>query len=110
MWVRGDETLRRVPTAFNSHVGPIIISIADGDNNTYFRDYAGNLCSKDKQCGAQNDHDLLLVVVVGYDSNFYILKKSYEDDWGGEGYMILPRPDMHCGMLIEGDSYPNIGI
>ncbi|XP_066323164.1 uncharacterized protein [Miscanthus floridulus] len=64
---------------------------------------------KDKKCGLWNDHELLL---VGYDSNTYILKNSYGDDGGheGYGYLILPRPDTNCGMLREGGSYPHIGI
>lgn len=82
--------------------GPVVVSIAVGDNNTDFRDYEGGVYDKDNKCGFWNDHELLL---VGYDSNTYILKNSYGDDWGDEGYLILPRPDTNCGMLREGGSY-----
>ncbi|KAM0850180.1 hypothetical protein ACQ4PT_053245 [Festuca glaucescens] len=63
--------------------GPVVVSMAVGENNTDFRDYEGGLYTKDKQCG---------------------------NDWGDEGFLILPRPDTQCGMLREGGTYPNIGI
>jgi len=69
-------------------VGPVVVSIAVGNNNTEFRDYEGGVYGKDKKCGLWNDHELLL---VGYDSNTYILKNSYGDDWGVEA-LINPEP------------------
>ncbi|CAD6248269.1 unnamed protein product [Miscanthus lutarioriparius] len=67
---------------------PVVVSIAVGDNNTEFRYYEGGVYGKDKKCGLWNDHELLL---VGYDSNTYILKNSYGDDWGVEA-LINPEP------------------
>ncbi|XP_004987384.1 ervatamin-C, partial [Setaria italica] len=66
--------------------GPVGVSIAVGPNNLEFRYYDGGIYSG--PCGVANDHAILL---VGYESNLYVLKNSYGERWGDDGYMYLKR-------------------
>ncbi|KAM0896090.1 hypothetical protein ACQ4PT_023416 [Festuca glaucescens] len=56
--------------------GPVVVSI--DANNTDFDRYAGGLYPSGK-CGRNPDHEMLL---VGYGSNYYILRNSYGESWG----------------------------
>lgn len=63
-------------------------------------------------CGTDLDHGVL---VVGYGSldgeDYYLVKNSWADTWGQDGYIMLGRGsqyndgDGQCGMLLQG-SYP----
>jgi hypothetical protein len=54
------------------------------------------------------------MLLVGYGSNYYILKNLYDKEWEDKGYILLPRNlDIHdifgtCGILMDGSSYPEI--
>ena len=64
-------------------------------------------------CGTNLDHGVL---VVGYgvesDEKYYLIKNSWSDSWGENGYIKLGRGDKYndgqgqCGMLLQG-SYPS---
>nr|QQY00269.1 putative ervatamin C-like protein [Hordeum roshevitzii] len=82
---------------------PVVVAISIGANNTDFDDYTGGMYWG--ECGAKNDHELLL---VGYDPDSYILKNSWGQSWGDSGYLFLPRTH-NCGILEEGGSYPVMG-
>ena len=67
-------------------------------------------------CGANLDHGVLL---VGYTENAYILKNSWSNSWGDNGYIYLAKGNDlttgkpynngsgQCGVLMEG-VYPNL--
>ncbi|CAL4942816.1 unnamed protein product [Urochloa decumbens] len=91
--------------------GPVAISIAVGDNNTDFQGYDGGMYSGACSEGL-NDHAMLL---VGYGFNYYIIRNSYGDLLGNQGYMFLKRDYGNsargtCGILSEGGTYPELGI
>lgn len=86
--------------------GPVAVSIAVGKNNTDFRDYEGGIYRK--KCGTVPDHAMLL---VGYDSQVYVLQNSQGDEWGDDGFLILPRDSGDrtrgtCSILVRRGSYP----
>ncbi|CAN6310550.1 unnamed protein product [Urochloa humidicola] len=91
--------------------GPVAVSIAVGNKNIAFQEYEGNVLYSGP-CGQMNDHAILL---VGYGSNYYMLKNSYGERWGDDGYMFLKRdfgnsPGGTCGILREGGTCPEMGI
>ena len=59
-------------------------------------------------CGTNLDHGVL---VVGYGSDYYLVKNSWGVTWGDQGYIQLGRGPQYnngqgqCGMLLQG-SYP----
>ncbi len=65
-------------------------------------------------CGTKLDHGVLL---VGYGEKsgeeYYLLKNSWGETWGDNGYMYLGKGDKYnkgegqCGVLMQG-SYPNL--
>jgi len=54
------------------------------------------------QCGTDLDH---CVQVVGYDTtqtpNFWIVRNSWNTDWGMEGYILLEMWHDTCGVAME---------
>ncbi|KAL6603107.1 hypothetical protein ACP70R_043468 [Stipagrostis hirtigluma subsp. patula] len=90
--------------------GPVAVSIAVGKGNLRFRHYDGHIYSG--PCGEANDHAMLL---VGYEADLYVLKNSYGEAWGNDGYMYLRRDHGNsaggtCGILSEGGFYPEMGL
>jgi C1A family cysteine protease len=59
--------------------GPISVSIGTG---TIFHNYNGGILNN-SNCPTQSDH---LVGVVGYGSNFWIIRNSWGISWGERGY------------------------
>ena len=60
------------------------------------------------ECGTNLDHGVL---VVGYGSDYYLVKNSWGVTWGDQGYIKLGRGSQYnngqgqCGILLQG-SYP----
>jgi C1A family cysteine protease len=111
--VRGFETL----PGYNEFAlltavgyGPVAVTICVGNNNHNFQYYEDGDGIYDGPCTRESRHSLLL---VGYTSDYYILKNSYGEDWGYKGYMYLKRGnnrDGTCDILRAGGSYPNIEL
>jgi len=38
------------------------------------------------------------VLIVGYTSDYYIVKNSWDTTWGEKGYINLPRNNNSCGL------------
>lgn len=72
-------------------------------------DYKGGIFA-DKKCGDSLDHGVLL---VGYTSDYWIVKNSWGVSWGEQGYIRMSRsaiPDSKggiCGILTAA-SYPTM--
>ena len=70
-------------------------------------DYTGGVFD-DKSCGDSLDHGVLL---VGYTSSYWIVKNSWGNSWGEQGFIRMSRsaiPDKQggiCGILMA-SSYP----
>ena len=90
--------------------GPVSVAI-EADTEV-FQEYEGGIITSD-ECGTNLDHGVL---VVGYgvesDEKYYLIKNSWSDSWGENGYIKLGRGDIYndgqgqCGMLLQG-SYPS---
>lgn len=52
--------------------------------------YKGGIYNSDSTCGNQLNHGLLL---VGKKDDYYILKNSFGDSWGDNGYLYLKIGD-----------------
>ncbi|CDW51800.1 cysteine proteinase [Trichuris trichiura] len=75
--------------------GPVIVTINVPDWLQFYK--TGVL--QQSQCGKVPEHAVLL---VGYDftapTPYYIIKNSWGDDWGEEGYMRLEAGRNTCGL------------
>jgi C1A family cysteine protease len=60
------------------------------------------------ECGTSLDHGVL---VVGYSTDYYIVKNSWGTTWGDNGYIYLGKGAQYnngagqCGVLLQA-SYP----
>jgi hypothetical protein len=81
------------------------VSIAIEADQQVFQFYSGGILD-DPSCGTQLDHGVL-VVGYGTDSgkDFWIVKNSWGDSWGEEGYIRMVRGQNECGLATE-PSYP----
>lgn len=66
-----------------------------------FRNYRGGTISA-KRCDTQVGH---AITIVGYTRNAWIIKNSWGEDWGDDGYFYLRRGENSCGIQTE-VSYP----
>ena len=73
---------------------PITISV-DAEN---WQMYSSGVFS---DCGTNLDHEVLL---VGYTADYWIVKNSWSESWGEEGYIRLARGDT-CG-IADDAGYP----
>lgn len=96
------------------------VSVAIEADQRSFQLYSEGVFSS--SCGTNLDHGVLLVG-YGTDSekglDYYIMKNSWSDSWGQDGYMLMGRGNDpttgkpyndgkgQCGVLMEG-SYPNL--
>ena len=85
------------------------VSIAIEADQREFQLYSGGIFNS-LNCGQNLDHGVLL---VGYTSDYYIMKNSWGTSWGDKGYMLMARGSQYnngagqCGLLLEG-SYPKL--
>lgn len=81
------------------------VSVAIEADQREFQLYSSGIFTA--KCGTNLDHG---VALVGYGSDYYILRNSWGTSWGDEGYMYLGKGSQYgvsgqCGVLLEG-SYP----
>ena len=82
------------------------VSVAIEADQAAFQFYTGGVLTA--ACGTNLDHGVL---VVGYNSDAWIVKNSWGPDWGDNGYIYIGRGDSYgaageCGILSAA-SFPN---
>jgi len=84
-------------------VGPISIAYEVTDE---FEDYEGGVFS-DPDCSTSPDDVNHAVLAVGYNATggYYIVKNSWGEDWGINGYFYIEMGVNMCG-LADCASYP----
>jgi len=84
------------------------VSVAIQANLTSFKFYKSGIY-QDPDCGNQLDHGVL-IVGYGYDSNYdldyWIVKNSWSEEWGENGYVKILRnyeqnPSGMCGIALQ---------
>lgn len=61
---------------------------------TWFEDYRGGVINPD----CSGDTEYQNVLIVGYTSDYWIIKNSYGAAWGAQGYLYLVRGINACGI------------
>ena len=83
------------------------VSIAIQAGSRAFQLYQSGIFSDFEHCGSNLDH---AVVLVGYDKigdqDYYILRNSWGEEWGENGYMRIAKgkkyePEGMCGLLLD---------
>lgn len=119
--VSGSSIVKHIAVAANSDVAMTVtlaqqpVSVAIEADQASFQLYKSGVFTG--SCGANLDHGVLL---VGYGTNsldggdYYILKNSWGDSWGSQGYMYIGRGNDpatgkpynsgkgQCGVLAQG--------
>lgn len=72
--------------------GPISIGI--DSSNWHFELYKGGILKANK-CGKDIDHAVLL---VGFTPSYWVVKNSWGENWGNQGYLYLERGKNACGI------------
>lgn len=92
-------TMPLIKTAFRVDVGDDLlyealkhqpVSISIRAENDGFRQYTGGIVDVANDCGVDIDHAVLLVGYNSYD-NAWIVKNSWGDKWGENGYVRIRR-------------------
>jgi C1A family cysteine protease len=73
------------------------ISIAIEADQASFQSYSSGVYD-DAGCGTAIDHGVL---VVGITDDAYIVKNSWADSWGDQGYIMLKRGMNICGITTQ---------
>ena len=83
--------------------GPVSVALeVQGD----FQAYTGGIYkSEDPDCGSGLNHGVLL---VGQKDNYYIVKNSWGESWGEDGYIRLEigKGSGTCGIANDWDVLP----
>jgi len=82
--------------------GPAAVSVAASES--VFNNYKTGVINNAGACGLNNNH---AVTVIGYTSNYYIIKNSWDTWWGESGYAkIAINGDGNgvCGIQKDGTS------
>ena len=84
------------------------VSVAIQANKRSFQMYQSGIYS-DPDCGFDLDHGVLLIGYgydKTYDMDYWIIKNSWSDSWGENGYMRIAKgkkyePNGMCGLLLD---------
>ena len=98
-------------------IQPIEVSIQAGPSSagevSPWQSYSGGIVTLADGCGTELDHSVLL---VGYHDDplpgqsYWIVKNSWSSYWGLDGYIYIEKSlENACGIL-DGASFPNIGL
>lgn len=88
------------------------VAIAIEADTRYFQSYSGGVLDA-ASCGTNLDHGVL---IVGYGTedgmNYWLVKNSWSDTWGEQGYVKILRSDSTndagiCGIAME-PSFPSV--
>ena len=88
------------------------VAVAIEADSRYFQSYTGGILDAES-CGTNLDHGVL---IVGYGEEqgkkYYIVKNSWGDTWGENGYIRIARSDKQndagiCGIAMSA-SFPNV--
>jgi len=92
-------------TAMKKAVSKQPVSVAIEADQMAFQLYHGGVFSA--TCGTQLDHGVL---VVGYGEDYWLVKNSWGETWGDEGYIKMKQGVSSsgiCGILMQ-PSYPTV--
>jgi len=93
------------PTQLKTAVAQQPVSIAIEADQSAFQQYTGGIISSN--CGTNLDHG---VMIVGYGSNYWIVKNSWGATWGEQGYVRIATGTQNSGKGVCGinsdPSYP----
>ena len=77
------------------------VSVAIEADQSSFQLYSGGVFD-DSDCGTTLDHGVL---AVGYTSDYFIVKNSWAESWGDNGYIYMARnvnaPSGICGIAMQ---------
>jgi hypothetical protein len=101
--------------ALKSAVSKQPVSVAIEADTIYFQFYSSGILTSASSCGTNLDHGVL---VVGYgtdadtNTDYWIVKNSWSEDWGEDGYIRLARSDSTtdegvCGVAMT-PSFPRV--
>jgi len=93
------------PSSLVNAVAGQPVSIAIEADQAAFQLYKGGIITSG--CGTKLDHGVLL---VGYGSDYWIVKNSWGPTWGEQGYVRISRTSsgpQQCGVAAE-PSYPTL--
>jgi hypothetical protein len=75
--------------------GPVAFSICTLAGTKKFNDYTSDSGVIDGECGG--DDDCHAMGIVGFTSDYWIVRNSWGSDWGDDGYVYLKRgPNAKC--------------
>ena len=82
----------RIPYILNTH-GPVSVAIDVGTTELLMSYEDGVFPGV--ACGTEPDH---AVTIVGYTPDYWIVRNSWSQDWGDDGYFYLERDVNACGV------------
>jgi C1A family cysteine protease len=95
------------PTQLQAAVNKGPVSIAIEADQSAFQQYTSGIISSN--CGTNLDHGVL---IVGYGSNYWIVKNSWGTSWGLQGYVNIATGTQNSGKGVCGinsdPSYPTL--
>tara|TARA_B100000795_G_scaffold215712_1_gene169568 strand:- start:1771 stop:2724 length:954 start_codon:yes stop_codon:yes gene_type:complete len=89
---KDENSESRIPYILNTH-GPVVVAIDVGTTELLMSYMDGIFPSI--ACGMEPDH---AVTIVGYTEDYWIVRNSWGNDWGDDGYFYLERGVNACGV------------
>lgn len=89
---KDEDSETRIPYILNTH-GPVAVAIDVGTTDLLMSYEKGTFPGI--ACGTEIDH---AVTIVGYTPDYWIVRNSWSQDWGDNGYFYLERDVNACGV------------